>query len=76
MPSVAMIPFFEEFASDYPDFLFLSVDVDEVKVISFSYLFSILVNAHFGSCIYMRLLLTITYLNTSSLIHTICQLSV
>ncbi|AES63625.1 thioredoxin [Medicago truncatula] len=34
MPSVAMIPFFEEFASDYPDFLFLSVDVDEVKVIS------------------------------------------
>jgi hypothetical protein len=35
MPSVAMIPYFEEFASDYPDFLFLSVDVDEVKVMFF-----------------------------------------
>jgi thioredoxin 1 len=35
MPSVAMIPYFEEFASDYPDFLFLSVDVDEVKVMLF-----------------------------------------
>lgn len=34
MPSVAMIPFFEEFASDYPDFLFLSVDVDEVKEVA------------------------------------------
>jgi hypothetical protein len=30
-----MIPYFEEFASDYPDFLFLSVDVDEVKVMLF-----------------------------------------
>ncbi|KAK2447118.1 Thioredoxin-like protein cxxs1 [Trifolium repens] len=34
MPSVAMIPYFEEFASDYPDFLFLSVDVDEVKEVA------------------------------------------
>lgn len=36
MPSVAMVSFFEELASDYPDFLFLSVDVDEVKVIFLS----------------------------------------
>ncbi|XP_058751463.1 thioredoxin-like protein CXXS1 [Vicia villosa] len=34
MPSVAMISFFEELASDYPDFLFLSVDVDEVKEVA------------------------------------------
>jgi len=33
MPSVAMNPFFEELASSYPDALFLTVDVDEVKVI-------------------------------------------
>lgn len=33
MPSVAMNPFFEELASNYPDTLFLLVDVDEVKVI-------------------------------------------
>jgi thioredoxin 1 len=39
MPSVAMIPYFEEFASDYPDFLFLSVDVDEVKVMFSGLLF-------------------------------------
>uniref|UniRef100_A0A2N9FP98 Thioredoxin domain-containing protein n=1 Tax=Fagus sylvatica TaxID=28930 RepID=A0A2N9FP98_FAGSY len=31
MPSVAMNPFFEELASTYPDVLFLTVDVDEVK---------------------------------------------
>ncbi|XP_057429437.1 thioredoxin-like protein CXXS1 [Lotus japonicus] len=31
MPSVAMNPFFEDMASSYPDFLFLNVDVDEVK---------------------------------------------
>ncbi|XP_004485662.1 thioredoxin-like protein CXXS1 [Cicer arietinum] len=34
MPSVAMIPYFEELASNYPDFLFLSVDVDEVKEVA------------------------------------------
>ncbi|XP_058750458.1 thioredoxin-like protein CXXS1 [Vicia villosa] len=34
MPSVAMISFFEELASDYPDFVFLSVDVDEVKEVA------------------------------------------
>ncbi|CAL5183317.1 unnamed protein product [Lathyrus oleraceus] len=34
MPSVAMVSFFEELASDYPDFLFLSVDVDEVKEVA------------------------------------------
>lgn len=34
MPSVAMNPFFEELALTYPDVLFLTVDVDEVKVIS------------------------------------------
>lgn len=33
MPSVAMNPFFEEQASAYPDVLFLTVDVDDVKVI-------------------------------------------
>lgn len=32
MPSVAMNSFFEELASSYPDVLFLTVDVDEVKV--------------------------------------------
>ncbi|KAH9748281.1 Thioredoxin-like protein CXXS1 [Citrus sinensis] len=31
MPSVAMNPLFEELASAYPDVLFLSVDVDDVK---------------------------------------------
>nr|AFC01208.1 thioredoxin [Ammopiptanthus mongolicus] len=31
MPSVVMTPFFEELASSYPDVLFLTVDVDEVK---------------------------------------------
>ncbi|CAI8591288.1 unnamed protein product [Vicia faba] len=34
MPSVAMISFFEELALDYPDLLFLSVDVDEVKEVA------------------------------------------
>lgn len=38
MPSVAMNHFFEELASTYQDILFLSVDVDEVKVIV-NYLF-------------------------------------
>lgn len=33
IPSVAMNPFFEELASSFPDVLFLTVDVDEVKVI-------------------------------------------
>lgn len=32
IPSVAMNPCFEELASNYPDALFLSVDVDDVKV--------------------------------------------
>ncbi|XP_031399181.1 thioredoxin-like protein CXXS1 isoform X2 [Punica granatum] len=31
MPSVAMNPIFEELASSYPDVLFLTVDVDDVK---------------------------------------------
>ncbi|KAL5772678.1 hypothetical protein ACOSP7_012280 [Xanthoceras sorbifolium] len=31
IPSVAMNPFFEELTSSYPDVLFLTVDVDEVK---------------------------------------------
>ncbi|KAK7832305.1 thioredoxin-like protein CXXS1 [Quercus suber] len=31
IPSVAMNPFFEELASSFPDVLFLTVDVDEVK---------------------------------------------
>jgi thioredoxin 1 len=34
MPSVAMNPFFEELASTYPDVLFLTVDVDEVKEVA------------------------------------------
>ncbi|XP_059437282.1 thioredoxin-like protein CXXS1 [Corylus avellana] len=34
MPSVAMNPFFEELASSYPDALFLTVDVDEVKEVA------------------------------------------
>ncbi|XP_020233993.1 thioredoxin-like protein CXXS1 [Cajanus cajan] len=34
MPSVAMTPVFEELASSYPDVLFLSVDVDEVKEVA------------------------------------------
>ncbi|GAY54780.1 hypothetical protein CUMW_159370 [Citrus unshiu] len=34
MPSVAMNHFFEELASTYQDILFLSVDVDEVKVVA------------------------------------------
>ena len=34
MPSVAMNPIFEELASAYPDALFLTVDVDEAKVIN------------------------------------------
>lgn len=37
MPSVAMNPFFEELASSYPDALFLTVDVDEVKVNPFNF---------------------------------------
>ncbi|XP_027338896.1 thioredoxin-like protein CXXS1 [Abrus precatorius] len=31
MPSVAMVPVFEELALSYPDIVFLTVDVDEVK---------------------------------------------
>ncbi|KDP39042.1 hypothetical protein JCGZ_00799 [Jatropha curcas] len=31
MPSVAMNPFFEQLAITYQDFLFLTVDVDELK---------------------------------------------
>ncbi|XP_024930753.1 thioredoxin-like protein CXXS1 [Ziziphus jujuba] len=34
MPSVAMNPFFEELASSFPDVLFLTVDVDEVKEVA------------------------------------------
>ncbi|KAK7412226.1 hypothetical protein VNO78_03676 [Psophocarpus tetragonolobus] len=34
MPSVAMNPFFEELALSYPDLLFLTVDVDEVKEVA------------------------------------------
>ncbi|PON64978.1 Thioredoxin [Parasponia andersonii] len=34
MPSVAMNPFFEELASSYPDVLFLTVDVDELKEVA------------------------------------------
>ncbi|KAI4296519.1 hypothetical protein L6164_036469 [Bauhinia variegata] len=34
MPSVAMNPFFEELASNYPDVLFLTVDVDDVKEVA------------------------------------------
>lgn len=37
MPSVAMNQFFEELASTYPDILFLTVDVDDVKVNSSAY---------------------------------------
>ncbi|KAK7302158.1 hypothetical protein RJT34_13039 [Clitoria ternatea] len=34
MPSVAMAPVFEELAFSYPDALFLTVDVDEVKEVA------------------------------------------
>ncbi|OWM77645.1 thioredoxin-like protein CXXS1 isoform X1 [Punica granatum] len=34
MPSVAMNPIFEELASSYPDVLFLTVDVDDVKEVA------------------------------------------
>ncbi|XP_030456920.1 thioredoxin-like protein CXXS1 isoform X1 [Syzygium oleosum] len=34
MPSVAMNPFFEELASTFPDVLFLTVDVDDVKEVA------------------------------------------
>ncbi|KAE9595034.1 hypothetical protein Lal_00041388 [Lupinus albus] len=34
MPSVAMNSFFEELASSYPNVLFLTVDVDEVKEVA------------------------------------------
>ncbi|CAL0300851.1 unnamed protein product [Lupinus luteus] len=34
MPSVAMNSFFEELASSYPNGLFLTVDVDEVKEVA------------------------------------------
>ncbi|EXB51989.1 Thioredoxin-like protein CXXS1 [Morus notabilis] len=34
MPSVAMNPIFEELASNYPDVLFLVVDVDELKEVA------------------------------------------
>jgi len=33
VPSIVMNPVFEELASTYPDVLFLTLDVDEVKVI-------------------------------------------
>lgn len=46
MPSVAMTPVFEELASSYPEVLFLTVDVDEVKVISS------LSNVVIGKCIH------------------------
>ena len=44
MPSVAMNPFFEELAFNYPDALFLTVDVDEVKVISLIPMSKIIIN--------------------------------
>lgn len=44
MPSVAMNPFFEEVASAYPDVMFLSVDVDEVKVIHLYVYFQLQLN--------------------------------
>ncbi|KAF5728997.1 putative Thioredoxin H-type [Tripterygium wilfordii] len=34
MPSVAMNPYFEEMASEFPDALFLTVDVDDVKEVA------------------------------------------
>ncbi|XVF40644.1 hypothetical protein PTKIN_Ptkin01aG0130600 [Pterospermum kingtungense] len=34
IPSVAMNPFFEELASAFPDVLFLTVDVDDVKEVA------------------------------------------
>ncbi|KAK6932408.1 Thioredoxin domain [Dillenia turbinata] len=34
MPSVVMNPFFEELASTFPDLLFLTLDVDEVKAVA------------------------------------------
>lgn len=34
MPSIAMNSFFEELASTYPDIMFLSVDVDDVKEVA------------------------------------------
>ncbi|TKY71575.1 Thioredoxin protein CXXS1 [Spatholobus suberectus] len=34
MPSVAMNPVFKELASSYPEVLFLTVDVDEVKEVA------------------------------------------
>ncbi|CAN0852506.1 Thioredoxin-like protein CXXS1 [Linum grandiflorum] len=34
MPSVAMIPVFEELSLAYPDAIFLSVDVDDVQKIT------------------------------------------
>ena len=37
MPSVVMNSFFEELASTYQDVLFLTVDVDDVKVFHFFY---------------------------------------
>ena len=39
IPSVAMNPFFGELASNYPDALFLTVDVDDVKVSPPSFFF-------------------------------------
>lgn len=47
MPSVAMNPLFEELASVYPDVLFLSVDVDDVKVIFFPLHYIMLYSFHF-----------------------------
>ena len=47
MPSVAMNPLFEELASAYPDVLFLSVDVDDVKVIFFPLHYIMLYSFHF-----------------------------
>lgn len=37
MPSVAMNPFFEELATNFPDVSFLTVDVDEVKEVASKY---------------------------------------
>ncbi|KAF2285840.1 hypothetical protein GH714_008367 [Hevea brasiliensis] len=64
MPSVAMNPFFEELALTYQDILFLTVDVDEVKVefslgtigaclficIEQSYVYSVEIDGPLGDC--------------------------
>lgn len=71
-----MTPYFEELASDYPDLLFLSVDVDEVKVIfspSLSKPCSFVprcpfLNASRCTFWYMHAHLLIPYINTSWLL--------